>query len=54
MAVTREYPVRIVSILSGEKPVKEANCYSFCHCNPDFLHIWDVIDGVHLLDVFGF
>ena len=27
---------------------------ALCHGNPNFLHLWDMIDGVHLLDVFGF
>ena len=38
----------------GKEPAEVLNTNTFRHCNPEFLHIWDVIDGVHLLDVFGF
>jgi hypothetical protein len=26
---------------------------TLCHGNPNFLHLRDMIDGVHLLDAFG-
>ena len=38
----------------GKKSIEVLNSNTFRHCNPDFSHIWDVIDGVHLLDIFGF
>jgi hypothetical protein len=38
----------------GKKSTEVFNTNTFRHCNADFLHLWNVIDGVHLLDVFWF
>src|SRR5258708_234727 len=37
-----------------KKSTKVLNANTFGNCSADFLHIWNMIDGVHLLDVFRF